>query len=147
MWTMILTSLGCGQPNGKDASLNSVQPAKAEQYVSMDCPAGDITLTLGSDQTFDLTILFWDENTNQHTGQETIKGHWTKANRFVTLTSSDNNKIVYELTTTHMKIGLNEINAITYGFISNDHDTFASGYGLLEKEQTDEFLLRAAKQK
>ena len=114
MWTSILTFLGCGQTSSKYANDNKIeQTEKTEQYVSMDCQTGDITLTLNPDKTFNLTILFWDSKTNQHTGQETVKGNWTKDEKRLTLTTSDNNKIIYDSKTTNMKIGNNEINAFT----------------------------------
>ena len=148
MWTSILTFLGCGQTSSKNANDNKIeQTEKTEQYVSMDCQTGDITLTLNPDKTFNLTILFWDSKTNQHTGQETVKGNWTKDEKRLTLTTSDNNKIIYDSKTTNMKIGNNEINAFTYGFISNDKAFFGTSFDLLEKGQTDKFLLEATKQK
>ena len=147
MWTSLLTFFGCGQTSSKNNNDKPEQTTKTEQYVSMDCQAGDITLTLNPDQTFDLTILFWDNNIHQHTGQESVKGNWVKADKNLTLTTTDKNKIIYELTTTNMKIGDHEINSTTYGFKSNDKDFFATGFGLLEKEQTDEFLINASKQK
>ena len=148
MWTTILTFFGCGQTNSKNNADNKVAQAnKTEQYVSMDCQTGDITLTLNSDQTFDLTILFWDSRTNQHTGQESVKGNWVKADKILTLTTTEKNKIIYELTTTNMKIGDHEVNSTTYGFKSNDKDFFATKFDLLEKGQTDEFLINATKQK
>ncbi len=148
MWTSILIFFGCGQTNEKNnAENNADKKIKSEQYVSMDCQTGDITLTLNSDQTFDLTILFWDSKTSQHTGQENVKGNWKKADKTLTLITSEKNNIVYELTTTNMKIGEHEINSSTYGFKSNDKDFFASRFDLLEKGQTDEFLINATKQK
>ena len=148
MWTSILTFFGCGKTNSKNNTSNKVdQTIKTEQYVSMDCQTGDITLTLNSDQTFDLTILFWDGKTNQHTGQESVKGNWVKADKVLTLTTNDKNKIIYALTTTNMKIGDHEINSTTYGFKSNDKDFFATHFDLLEKGQTDEFLINSTKQK
>jgi len=146
MWTSLLTFFGCGQPTTKDNNDKTAQTNKTEQYVSMECRAGDITLTLHTDQTFDLTILFWDEKTQQHKGQKSINGKWSKADKTLTLMTSDNNKIIYELTTTNMKIGDLEINSTTYGFKSNDKNFFATGFGLLEKNQTDDFLLNASKQ-
>jgi hypothetical protein len=148
MLTAILGFFGCGETDNKNNVENKTdQTNKTEQYVSIDCQKGDITLTLNPDKNFDLIILFWDSKTNQHTGQESVKGVWAKANKLLTLTTTDNNKIVYELTKTNMKIGDNEINGITYGFKSNDKDFFATDFDLLEKEQTDEFLLNAIKQK
>ncbi len=148
MLTSILTFFGCGQTNSKDNTDNIVnQTIKTEQYVSMDCKTGDITLTLNSDQTFDLTILFWDGKTNQHTGQESVKGNWVKTDKVLTLTTNDKNKIIYELTTTNMKIGDHEINSTTYDFKSNDKNFFATHFDLMEKGQTDEFLINSTKQK
>jgi hypothetical protein len=146
MWTFLMTFLGCGQTSNKNSSdVSTKQTNKAEKYVSMECQTGDITLTLNTDMTFDLTILFWDSQTRQHTGQESTKGNWAKANKTLTLITTDNNKIIYELTTTNMKIGSTEINATTYGYKSNDKDFFATGYSLLEQEQTDKYLLQATK--
>lgn len=126
MWTAILTFFGCGQTNSKNNSDKPAKTTKTEQYVSMDCQAGDITLTLNSDQTFDLTILFWDNNTHQHTGQESVKGNWVKTDKILTLTTSDKNKKVYELTTTNLKIGDLENNSVTYGFKSHPSKTIFS---------------------
>lgn len=148
MWTSILTFLGCGQTSSKNNTDNEIeQTDKTEQYVSMNCQAGDITLTLNPDKTFDLTILFWDSKTNQHTGQVTLNGNWTKDNKRLTLITRDNNKIIYDSKSTNMKIGTNEINAVTYGFVSNDKSFFGTSFDLLEKGQTDKFLLEATKQK
>jgi hypothetical protein len=147
MWTSILTFISCGQTNSKNKVDNKVeQTIKTEQYVSMDCQTGDITLTLNPDKTFDLTILFWDRKTNQHTGHESVKGNWVKSGKVLTLTTNDKNIIIYELTTTNMKIGDHEINSKTYRFKSNEKDFFATKFDLLEREQTDDFLMKATKQ-
>ena len=148
MWTSILSFFGCGQTSNKNNVDNkTAQTNKTEQYVSMDCQTGDITLTLNPDKKFDLTILFWDNKTNQHTGQQSVMGNWSKLDKILTLITNNQNKIVYELTKTNMKIGDHEINCITYGFKSNDKDFFATHFDLLEKGQTDEFLINATKQK
>ena len=146
MWTSILTFFGCGQTSSQNNTDNGAeQNIKSEQYSSMDCQTGDITLTLNPDKTFDLTILFWDRKLNMHTGKESVKGSWTKSDKTLTLVTSDNNKIIYELTTTNMKIGSNEINSTTYAFKSNQKDFFATRFNLLEKGQTDEFLIKSVK--
>lgn len=141
MWTAILSFFGCGQKNTEQANAQSTpQTNKVEKYVSMMCQTGDITLTLNTDKTFDLTILFWNDKTNQHTGEESLKGTWTREDKKLTLVSADKNTIIYELTTTNMKIGTLEVNTKTYGFKSNDKDFFGTGYDLLEQEETDKFL-------
>ena len=94
MLTTILSFFGCGQKDEKMADTPS--QTKTEQYVSMSCQTGDITLTLNSDNTFDLTILFWDNKTNSHNGSETIKGTWTKDQNKLALKTADNKNINYE---------------------------------------------------
>jgi hypothetical protein len=111
----------------------------------MSCQTGDITLTLNPDNSFDLTIQFWDDKTKSHNGSETIKGSWTKDQNKLALKTSDDKHINYELTKTNMKIGDLEINSVTYGFKSSDKEFFGSDIDLLEREQTDNFLRDAAK--
>jgi hypothetical protein len=147
LFTPIMIFWGCGQNKNAKKKGQGDKPSLTEQYVSMDCQTGDITLTLNSDKTFDLTILFWDDKTNKHTGQESLKGSWIKSNKTLTINSDNGNKVMYELTTTSMKIGDQEINNKTYAFKSNDKDFFASKFDLTEKEQVDKFLLNATKQK
>ena len=145
MLTIIFTFLGSGPTASKDKDENRIiQTNNKEQYVSMDCQKGDITLTLDTNNTFDLTILFWDNKTLKHTGQESIKGKWLKSEKLLTL-STDDNIIKYEVKTSHLKIGNKELNCPTYGFKSNSKDFFATSFDLLEKEQTDKFLNNAVK--
>jgi len=117
-----------------------------EKYVSMDCKAGDITLTLNNDSSFNLTILYWDDKTQRHVGQESINGHWIK-NKSILVLSNKNNKITYEQKTINMKIGKSEINTMAYGFKENIKEFFGTNYDLLEKEKTDNFLINATKNK
>lgn len=148
MWTTILSLFGCGQKNnGQAVAQDNPKASKPEKYVSMDCQAGDITLTLNPDQTFDLTILLWDKATRQHTAQESVKGNWTKADKVLTLTTADKNVIKYELTATNMKIGNNELKSRIYAFKFNGKKFFATGFNLSDQEESDKFLLNAVKQK
>jgi len=143
VWTTLISFLGCGQKNDK-VNNDNAKTILTEQYVSIDCPTGDITLTLNSDQTFDLVILFWDNESQKHTGNESVKGKWYKSDKDLVLITK-NNTIIYEVTTTNMKIGNLELNAFSYGFKSNDKDFFATDYKLVEQAKTDEFLLKAIK--
>ena len=142
MITTILSLFGCGQKDSKHAE-NS--PANTEQYVSMTCQSGDITLTLNHNNTFVLTILFWDNDTKSHKGSESIIGTWTKNQKDLLLKTSDDKNIYYTLTTTAMKIGDMEISCLTYGFKCADINFFGSNIDLQEKEKTDNFLRRATK--
>lgn len=85
MWACLLAYSGCGQTSSKDNKDMSAQLTKPDQYVSMDCEKGDITLSLNPDQTFELAILFWDNATHQHKGQERLKGIWKMEDSIFTL--------------------------------------------------------------
>lgn len=110
-----------------------------EQYVSMSCLAGDITLTLEPDSTFDMVIALWDERAQAHNGQESVSGKWSKENKFLKLITSDKNELLYERTSTAMGIGANEVEVLTYGFRSSKEDFFGTGFDLLERGKTDDF--------
>lgn len=146
----VIAFTGC-KSNAK--SSDKPQPAvvksggKTEQYVSMDCQKGDITLGLKPDSSFNLNIQYWDNATKQHTGQESITGTWSKGDKNLVLLSSDNNMIIYQQDTTSMQIGTSKVVVDAYRFKSNMRDFFASGYELLEKEQTDKFLSNAVNAK
>ena len=138
MLTTILSLFGCGQKDNKKTDSSPL--TTAEQYVSMDCQAGDITLTLNADNSFELTILFWDDKTKSHNGSETIKGTWTKDQEKLTLKTTDNWTISYKLTTTNIKIGNLEINNVAFGFTSSDKSFFGSNIDLLERGQAEKFF-------
>lgn len=133
--------MGC---NSKDSSQKSTEqkPTKPllEQYVSLECQAGDITLTLHNDHTFDLNIQLWNEETQEHIGEENIEGNWEKSERELTLTTSENQIIVYTLSTERLKIKDRELDAVSYQFKSNTKNFFGTHFNLLDKNQTDAFF-------
>ena len=47
------------------------------EYVSIDCPAGQITLTLARDGGFTLALAIWDPVVRDYVGWRTLTGHWT----------------------------------------------------------------------
>jgi len=51
--------------------------------------------------------------------------------------------VLYEHTSTAMGIGTNETEVMTYGFRSSNKDFFATGFDLLERGKTDDFLKNA----
>lgn len=57
----------------------------ATRYVSVDCPAGDITLTLGDDGVFLLVLAIWDPVVRDHVGRRMLRGHWRSAEGYVEL--------------------------------------------------------------
>ena len=141
-----LLIFGCDQrSNGREKSETQSKVDKVEKYVSMDSETGDITLTLNPNNSFDLTILFWDDKNNIHTGSESLKGSWHIENKSLVLNSTDNNTIVYLQTTTNMKIDKSEVNSLTYSFKSNTKPFFGTSHDLVEMEQTDKFILDQTK--
>jgi hypothetical protein len=47
------------------------------EYVSTDCPTGQITLTLASDGGFTLALAIWDPVVRDYVGWRTLTGRWT----------------------------------------------------------------------
>jgi hypothetical protein len=47
------------------------------EYVSTDCPSGQITLTLSRDGGFILALAIWDPVVRDHVGWRTLTGRWT----------------------------------------------------------------------
>ena len=47
------------------------------EYVSTDCPTGQITLSLASDGGFTLALAIWDPVVRDHVGWRTLTGHWS----------------------------------------------------------------------
>ena len=138
LWTALVSLFSCGQNN--NGQTETMQTNKIEKYVSLSCETGDITLIINSDSTFNMTILFWDNVLNKHTGQESINGHWFKKDDLLNLVTSDNNKINYKKTNTKLEIGGKKVDISTYAFISNDKIFFGSGHDMLGQMETDKFL-------
>lgn len=46
------------------------------EYVSTDCPTGQITLTLARDGGFTLALAIWDPVVRDHVGWRTLTGRW-----------------------------------------------------------------------
>lgn len=47
------------------------------EYVSTDCPSGQITLTLADDGRFTLILEIWDPVVRDHVGLSTLTGYWS----------------------------------------------------------------------
>lgn len=47
------------------------------EYVSTDCPTGQITLTLSRDGGFTLALAIWDPVVRDHVGWRTLTGRWS----------------------------------------------------------------------
>ena len=61
------------------------------EYVSTDCPTGQITLTLARDGGFTLALAIWDPVVRDHVGWRTLTGRWTLENERLVLTAHARN--------------------------------------------------------
>ena len=61
------------------------------EYVSTDCPAGQITLTLARDGGFTLALAIWDPVVRDHVGWRTLTGRWTLGSDRLLLTAHARN--------------------------------------------------------
>jgi len=116
-----------------------------EEYVSLTCEKGDITLSLDGGDFFKMIILWWDSKTGKHTGKDSISGKWRKHGKDLELKASDGNVIKYSMTTTKMNIKDKEVVCPTYGFRSNSKEFFGTSYDLLERKQADSFFMATMK--
>lgn len=59
--------------------MNGAHPRSGltSEYVSTDCPTGQITLTLASDGGFTLALAIWDPVVRDHVGWRTLTGRWS----------------------------------------------------------------------
>lgn len=57
------------------------------EYVSTDCPTGQITLTLSRDGGFVLALAIWDPVVRDHVGWRTLTGRWRIEGGRLTLSS------------------------------------------------------------
>jgi NlpE N-terminal domain len=128
---LMSTFFACSQPtnnkNNKNPLFDSTLTTtlKTERFISVNCPKGDVELILNPDQTFELNIDLLDSNSHQHTGQQSVKGAWTRAGNNLKLVTDDANAIIYEITPGDNK---------ACKFKSSTKDFFASNCDLTEKK-------------
>lgn len=114
----------------------------ASEYVSIDCPTGDITLVLNKDGKFFLELRHWDPKQNRHTRSETLSGSWRLAGKKLILSS--NVEINYEREPSAMAVGNYSDNIDGFKWRHSSKPTFADTFSLVERKATDALLLRAA---
>ena len=122
-------------------AVTSVQAVEnpAMEYVSVSCPAGDITLRLDKNKTFALSLRHWDENARKHTKTEAIGGTWSYVNNVLTLKGKA--ELSYLRDKAALKMGSMgaEIDAFTWK--RSSAPTFADGFQLVERVAADKFFL------
>lgn len=117
---------------------------KLEEYVSIECPDGDIKLTLSDDNSFRLEKKFWDEKTKQHTHSESLAGNWRRRGRDLFLILP-NSELYYQETSDELKIANHKAKLKAYRWMSSSSPSFTDRIDLFEKEKLDSFLIEALK--
>jgi hypothetical protein len=112
------------------------------EYVSIDCPKGDITLMLNKDGKFSLELKHWDPKQNRHTRSETLVGSWSLSGKKLVLSGSA--QVTYERAPSAMTVGSYSANIDGFKWRHSSKPTFADTFSLMERKATDDLLLRAA---
>lgn len=114
----------------------------ASEYVSIDCPKGDITLLLKKDGTFSVELKHWDPMQNRHTHSETLSGSWRLSGKNLILSGSI--EVTYQREPTAMTVGSYSDNIDGFTWLKSSKPTFVDTFTLVERKATDALLLRAA---
>jgi len=112
------------------------------RYVSIDCPAGDITLTLAEDGSFNLDLAHWNEATATHTSHDVLTGGWRVSGSVLTLQMGDL-ELQYVQDTAAIRLGSREYRIASLRWSASTKPTFADGLWLLEQEAIDRALKEA----
>jgi len=118
------------------------EPAAKREYVSVDCPAGDISLELFPGGAFDLVLRHWNESEARHTGEERLSGTWSEAGDVIDLTSGAI-ALRYRATMIPMSVGSHRASVEAMSFVSSS-GTFADSFNLLSRASTDALFNAAA---
>ena len=108
----------------------------APRYVSIDCPQGDLTLTLAHDSSFTLVLAHWDSTANQHTSREALRGHWGLRGTDLTLVSSST-ELHYTRDVTDITLGIRRYRIDALQCKASKNPTFADSYMLVEQQAID----------
>lgn len=112
-----------------------------KEYISLDCPAGDITLQLGGDGTFELELKCWDSNLCVHTSSESLSGKWQLNGKRLLLNGTALISFKRELTAMTIDMKTERIDSLVW--VKSSERTFADKYILMEKQAVDDLLQKA----
>ncbi len=122
-------------PSRLMSSAPSASPL-APRWVSIDCPRGDLTLTLAADGTFALHMAYWDEESEEHTHSELLEGRWNAQGRSLSLLAPDTT-LRYVQDTTLITVGYRRHRIPSLRWAESTHATFADTYPLGEEKAFD----------
>lgn len=107
----------------------------APEYVSIDCPKGDITLFLDKNGSFILELKYWDNQALRHTHSEKISGEWSYKNNELALKSEGN--LIYKRDKSVLTIGKKSASIDSFYWVSSTSKTFADSFALIERIEID----------
>jgi hypothetical protein len=103
--------------------------------VSIDCPVGDITLTLGDDGVFLLVLAIWDPVVRDHVGRRMLRGHWRRVEEYVEL-DAERRRLRYRIATPDEIVRYLDAPPRAGSALRwerSDLPTFADGFTLVER--------------
>jgi hypothetical protein len=113
----------------------------AHEYVSVDCPKGDITLIMNNDGTFSLELKHWDSKKNIHTQHETFSGKWRLSGKKLILSSAV--EVSYERNSTSITVGSYSANIDSFTWERSSKPTFVDTFSLVERKTLDNLFQRS----
>jgi hypothetical protein len=116
---------------------------EAEDYVSLECPDGDIQLSLKQDASFRLEKKYWDGKSMKHTRRESLIGSWKRSDKELILISAGT-ELHYKETLDDLRIAGHNAKLKSYHWISSSSPSFADSITLLEKKNLDASLAKAS---
>jgi hypothetical protein len=123
---------------------NNPSPASIREYVSMTCEKGDITLSLSSRYRFTIVLRHWDAKQNTHTGEDRLTGNWSMKGKNLVLKAPES-ELTYKPEKNSFTIGVKTITVDGYAWVSSTKKTPFDSFSLVDKIETDKFLLGATK--
>jgi hypothetical protein len=110
----------------------------AQEYVSVDCPKGDISLFLEDNGTFVLELKYWDSKENRHTHSEKFSGQWSFKDNELELNGEST--LVYKRDKSSFSIGEKTANIDSLFWVSSSSKSFADTFTLVERTEIDNFF-------
>ncbi|MCI0526520.1 MAG: hypothetical protein L0Y56_03580 [Nitrospira sp.] len=128
------------------ASLFSIGAAAeqpiATEYVSIDCPKGDISLKLLDNSRFHLELKYWNEKDHRHTHSDSMSGSWRYQNGELLL-KADKSKaeIIYRRDKISMSVGSKSASIDGFVWENSSQETFADTFALVKRNAVDRLFL------
>lgn len=120
-----------------------MKPAeRPTQFISLDCKEGELTLALGGDGRFLLSLALWEEASQSHAARRVLTGDWAIDGETLRL-SGNSAELQYQEGTVTVTLGDHEGNARAWRWLRSDQTTFADQFTLLEREAVER-LIRAS---